>query len=208
MVGSTLTVALSTSARAPAAAAPAWATVSGMSLGYWQQPAMKMPSVTVADRLELGMTLEVEAVGAAAEAEDLRDRLGVLARRQAGRQDHHVGRDAPRDAEQRVFGAHDEPALFFGRKGHVGDLGGAAAHEVHALVHEALVELLVALAVGAHVDVELVDLGLGQVLLDEVRELERVHAADARAELLVVLVAAADAVQDRDRLGLLAVLAA
>src|SRR5450756_428850 len=54
IVGSTLTVALSTSANAPAAAAPAWATVSGMSLGYWQQPAMKMPSVIVLTGSSLG----------------------------------------------------------------------------------------------------------------------------------------------------------
>ena len=55
IVGSTFTVGIVAKARAPAAAAPAWATVSGMSLGHWQQPAMKMPSVTVLHRLELGV---------------------------------------------------------------------------------------------------------------------------------------------------------
>ncbi len=54
IVGSTLTVGLSTRASAHAAAAPACATVSGMSLGYWQQPAMKMPSVTVLTGSSLG----------------------------------------------------------------------------------------------------------------------------------------------------------
>ncbi len=159
------------------------------------------------DRLELGVALEVEAVGAAAEAEDLRDLFGVVGRREPGREDHHIGGDAPDDAQQRVFGLDHQAPLFVGRKGDVGDLGGAAADEVDALVHEPPVELFVVLAEAAHVDVELVYLGLGQVLLDQVRELERVHAAHARAELLIVLVATAHAVQDDDRLGRLAVLA-
>ena len=40
--------------RAWGAAAPAWATVSGMSLGPWQQPARKMPSVKVLTGASLG----------------------------------------------------------------------------------------------------------------------------------------------------------
>ena len=41
-------------ARASAAAAPAWATVSGISFGPWQQPARKIPSVKVLTGASLG----------------------------------------------------------------------------------------------------------------------------------------------------------
>ena len=67
-----------------------------------------------------------------------------------------------------------------------------------------VVELLVALARRAHVDVEVVDLGLG-VLLEQVRQLQRIHAADARAPAVGLLVARADAVDDADGFGMLAV---
>jgi hypothetical protein len=69
---------------------------------------------------------------------------------------------------------------------------------------DAVVELLHGLARGTDVDVEVVDLRVG-LLLDEVGQLQRVHAADAGAVAVGVLVAAPDAVDDADRFGLLAV---
>ena len=84
-------------------------------------------------------------------------------------------------------------------------LAGFAAHEARPLVHDPVIELLVAFSEGAHVDVELVHPRRG-LLAQQVGELERVHAAHARAVLAVVLVARADAVKDADRGRRLAVL--
>ena len=58
-----------------------------------------------------------------------------------------------------------------GRHGPVGDFAHAAADEVHAFFEQLVVELLVAFARRAHVDVEVVDLGAG-VLLEQVRQLQ------------------------------------
>ena len=55
-------------------------------------------------------------------------------------------------------------------------LGHLAPDHVDAFFQDAGVELLVTLAIGAHVDVELEDFGLGAVL-DQVGELEGIHAA-------------------------------
>ena len=119
-------------------------------------------------------------------------------------QDHHVHGDPADRADQGVF--HPDDELAFLLRGHrpVGHLGHAAADEVHAFLQELVVELLVALPRGPHVDVEVVDLGAG-VLLHQVGQLQRVHAADARAPAVGLLVARADAVDDADRLGMAAV---
>ena len=68
-------------------------------------------------------------------------------------------------------------------------------------LEQLVVELLVAFARRAHVDVEVEDLGAG-VLLDQVRQLQRIHAADARALAIGVLVAGAHAMDDADGLRL------
>jgi len=87
------------------------------------------------------------------------------------------------------------------------DLRPLAADDMNAFVEHAAVELLVALSVGADVDVELVDLGAGPVL-DKVGELESVHAADPRAVAVMVLISRANAVDNGDGPGLPPVLEA
>ena len=69
-----------------------------------------------------------------------------------------------------------------------------------ALVHQPVIELFVALARRAHVNVKVIDLGVG-LFVNHVRELERVHAADLGAVLVIVLIAAAHAVHNADGLG-------
>ena len=78
------------------------------------------------------------------------------------------------------------------------DLGRVAADVPHALAADAVVELLEALAERAHVHVEDGYLGVGELVLDEVGLLGKVHAADARAVLVADrLVARAHAVDER-----------
>ena len=108
-------------------------------------------------------------------------------------------------AGQRVLAADERAGPPPSGAGGRHDLGSLAADHVDALGQDPLEELLVALAERPEVDVELVDLG-ARLLLHQVGELQGVHAADAAAVGVVVLVAAADAVEDRDRPRLAAVL--
>ena len=116
----------------------------------------------------------------------------------------NAARNAAIRADERIFAADDQLALLLRPLGDGGNLCAAAADEEDALLQQPVVELLVSLAEGPHVDIELEDLGVG-LFFEEVGELKRVHAAHARAVAVVVLVAAADAVQDGDGLGRLAV---
>ena len=95
------------------AAAEAWATVSGMSLGPWQAPAIKIPSVAVDTGASFGcrsvknpspqLMWKVRASLAASSA-------GI----QAGCQDDHVHRDPSHLADQSVFHPDNQLAdLFF-----------------------------------------------------------------------------------------------
>ena len=86
----------------------------------------------------------------------------------------------------------------------IGDGRSASADEADFFLEQAVVELLVALSETAHVDVEVVNIRSG-LFLDQVRELQRIHAADAGAILVVAFVPAADAVNDADALRWLAV---
>ncbi len=100
------------SARASAAAAPAWATVSGMSCGPWQAPAMKIPSVKVFTGASLGWRSRKKP---SVEQEMLNRRRTSWAsalRLQADGQDHHVHGDAAHDADQGVLHPDDQLALL------------------------------------------------------------------------------------------------
>ena len=165
---------------------------------------MKTPSVKVLTGASFGCRSRKKPSRAAAHVEQAADILRVGLRLQAGGEHDHVHRDAADKAGQRVLDADDQLALLLRRHGPVGDLADAAADEMHALVEQLVVELLVAFAGGADVDVEVVDLRLG-VLLEQVRQLHGVHAADARAPAVGLLVARADAVDDADGLRVLAV---
>ena len=100
-----------------------------MSFGPWHAPAMKMPSVIVATGSSLGCRSMNQPSMLHEMPNFLADLLGVGARLQPGRQDHHVDRDAPLLADQRVFHLDDQLALFAGQAGGVGHLGHLAAHE-------------------------------------------------------------------------------
>ncbi len=65
------------------------------------------------------------------------------------------------------------------------DVRHLAANEMHAFVLHPVVELLKALAGRADVDVAVVDLGI-RLLADQVRQLQRVHAADAGTVRMIV----------------------
>ena len=67
--GSIMTVPWLINQDTRAAAAAPWATQLGMSLGPWQAPAMKIPSVMVATGSSLWMPFSEEAVEVAAHAE-------------------------------------------------------------------------------------------------------------------------------------------
>src|SRR5208283_5409675 len=138
------------------------------------------------------------------QVEPAADFLGICVRLQARGQHHHVHGNAAGEAKQRVFHADDELAFLARVEGPVGDFRDLAPYEVHSVVAQLLVELLEALAGGADVDVEVENLGVG-VLFEQVRQLERVHAADARAPAVGFFVARSDAVDNGDRLGALAV---
>ena len=66
--------------------------LSGMSLGPWQQPAMKTPSVNVLTGRQLGMLLQEPAFRAATDVEHPPHRLRVGLRLQPDRQHDHIHR--------------------------------------------------------------------------------------------------------------------
>src|ERR1035438_2850450 len=105
--------------------------------------------------------------------------------------------DAPDKTGQRVLDPDHQLAFLLRRHGPVGDFADAATDKVHAFFQQLVVELLVALAGSAHVDVEVEYLGLG-MLLEQMRQLQGIHAADARAPAVGLLIARPDAVDDAD----------
>ena len=102
--------------------------------------------------------------------------------------DDHIDRDSPHYAGEGIFSPYNKLPLFFRLYRPVGHLGDAAADELDPLVEELVVELLVALARGTHIDVEVVDLG-ARLLLDHMGKLQGVHAADPGALPVRILVA-------------------
>ena len=87
----------------------------------------------------LGCRSRKNPAAGASDVEHAADLLGVGLRLQAGGEDHHVHRDAPHDAGQRVFHADDQLVFLPGVQGPVRDLGHPAAHEVHALIQQLLI---------------------------------------------------------------------
>ena len=78
-----------------------------------------------------------------------------------------------------------------GSAGGVRDLS-YAAHENRALFHDVLIEFVIIFVRRAHVDVEIVD-GRTGAFFDKMGGPGTLHAADDRAVVVVVAVAAADA---------------
>jgi len=77
-----------------------------------------------------------------------------------GAKDHHVDRHPHPAAQQGVFADGDQFTLLFGSHGLVGYLGHFAPNENRALFLAAAIELLIAFAETAHVDVKIVDFGV------------------------------------------------
>jgi hypothetical protein len=116
---------------------------------------------------------------------------------QPGGEDDHIHRDAALLADEGVFHLDDQLAFLTRISGRVGYFRHLTAHEQGAFVDEALIELIVALPGGADIDVEIVD-GRSGLFMDQVGELQALHAADGGAVVVVVLVAGAHAVNDAD----------
>ena len=147
------------------------------------------------------MFLDSPAVEAARDAEPVGQLLGVRAGLQPDGEDDHVHWDSALATGERVLDLDDQLAFLARQSTGFGDLRRLAANEERAFFHDALVELVVTLRRGPHIDVEVVDRGVG-VFLDHVREFEALHAADRGAVVIEVAVAAADAMDDAHRLGL------
>jgi len=152
---------------ASAAAAPAWATVSGMSRGPWQQPAMKMPSVNVLTGASFGLALQEKTLRATAHVEETADVWASACGSRPVASHHHIDGNAAHKSSQRIFDPNDELAFLLRGHAPIGDFADAAPHKVDAFLVQLVVELLVAFARGADVDVEIVDLG-SCVLLEQV----------------------------------------
>ncbi len=102
---------------------------------------------------------------------------------------------------QSVLYLDDQLAFFTGKPGSVGDFGNFAADKQGAFFQDALVELVIFLIGGAHVDVEVVDRSAG-TFVDQVGEFESLHAANYRAIVIKVSIPAANTVYDAYGFGL------
>ena len=87
-----------------------------------------------------------------------------MARLQTCGKYHHIHRDAALLAGQRILCLHNDLALFGGGPRHVRDLGHLSPNEQGALLQHTLVELIVSLVGGTHVDVEVVDVRAGLLM--------------------------------------------
>ncbi len=181
------------------AAARAWATVSGMSFGAWQAPAMKMPSVVVATGSSLGwLSMNQPSLSRlmltrwATSSTSSRGSMPTMRMtRSAG-----ISTVSP---ESCSFTSISMPQSSPGSALRITGCSLVLVHEEQRLDLGALaVEVLAALAERVHVDVDVGDIGFGQRRLDLVGVLQRGHAADPRAVAVVLLAAAPDAVDDRD----------
>ncbi len=94
-----------------AAAAPAWATVSGMSFGPWHTPERNTPAVGLSTGRSFGCAsvkkslVSMEAVSIVASG------AGGLVRLDGGRQHDHVGVDVQLLVVDQVAGLHHELAV-------------------------------------------------------------------------------------------------
>src|SRR5208283_2324479 len=111
-------------------------------------------------------------------------------------EDDHIHGDSPHHPDQGIFHPDHELPFLFGSYGPVSYLRHTPSYELDPFIQELVVELLVALAGGAHIDVEVIDLG-ARVVLHHMGQLQGVHAADTGAPAVRLLVAGAHAVDDR-----------
>ncbi len=155
-------------------------------------------------RGQLRVPLHEKSVLVGAEVEKTGHLLGVRPRFHGRGEDHHIDGDLDETAHEGIVHFHDELSREVGIVRFVRDPGRLAPDEFHILFDEPVIELLVALARRPHVDIELVDVPVG-FFLQEMGEFQGIHAAHPAAVFIVVLVAAPDAMEDRDALRLLAV---
>ncbi len=83
---------------------------------------------------------------------------------------------------------NDEPALFSFIARRIRDLSHFAAHEESPFFKHALIELIVGFVRRAHVNVKVID-RCTRALVDKMRELQSLHAADHRAIIIEILIA-------------------
>jgi len=90
----------------------------------------------------------------------------------------------------------DDLALFFLISNSIGNVCYFAANEVGSFIQKTPVELFIALARRTHVDVAVVNLGIGQSFMDQMRELQGVHAAYLGAVLMIILISGSNTMDD------------
>ncbi len=148
------------------------------------------------------MFFQKEPVRTRVDPEDTPHVGGVGAGFHGAAQHQHVNGDPHPFAKQGVFGNGHQPAGFRLGFSLIGNFGDLAADEHRTLFLAAAVELLIAFAETALVDVEIIDLGVvAHFFLDQVAVFEGVHAADPGAVGVVIDVTAAHAVDQGHALG-------
>ena len=151
------------------------------------------------DWVEFGMSLDIPTRGTARDTEELPNFFRVVAWLKTCRENDHVHRDASLFADERIFRLNDQFALFARQARGIRHFGDATAHKERPFLENALIKFVIVFERRANVHVKIVDL-CARTFLDNVRELETLHAADRRAVVVIVLVATADAVNNANRL--------
>ena len=128
------------------------------------------------------------AIGGAGDAEEFANFFCIATRLQSAREDDHINRDASLLACQRIFHLNDEFSFFVGVPRRISDLCHFAAHKESAFFQHTLIELIVGFISRTHVDVEVVN-RCASPFVNEMRELQSLHAANDRAIVVEVPVA-------------------
>ena len=127
---------------------------------------------------------------AAADAEGGGHLGGVGLRLEGGGQDDHIHDHVVGLVVEGFIPAQHQLAILLLNAAH------PAVVQVNALVARVVEEFFIPFAKGAHITVDLVHFSI-HIVTHKLGQLERVHAAGAAAVIVVVFVAAANAVHDR-----------
>ena len=158
------------------AAAPACATVSGISFGPWHTPERNTPAVGDSTGRSFGVSLGEEVVGIDAGGQHSRNAAHVRVRLNRRCEDDHIRFHQDLLVVKQVNALHKQLAV---RLRH--DLTDLTLDVVYAVIfHGATVELIEVLTGGTHVDVNTVTLTSG-FITDQHGVLCRVHAANLGA---------------------------
>jgi hypothetical protein len=146
-------------------------------------------------RVKLEVPFLKEAVRPAADVKQPGYLLSIRAWLQGDAQDNHIHGDPEHTPDQGIFADDNQFPLLFFSQGMVSDRGCLSPDKVNAPFGKALVEFLVALPEAAHVNIHLIHLGAGMFPY-QVSILKGIHTAHPRAVFMVILIPAADAMDD------------